>query len=295
VRTNSSNGLGAQPYVAEALRWLPADDSGDKAGSDIERAILPEQPLVASGMPGERPKIPLADDNSDMRDYVRHLLSARYDVRVVAGGDEALAVLRAETPPDLLLSDIMMPRMDGYALLRGVRADPALADLPVVFLFPRAGEEASVEGLEAGADDYLVKPFNARELTARIASNLEKAQLRRQRRQAEAEYRRLAAIAENSTDFIGISDTQLRPIYVNEAGRQLVGLDGIDRVRRTGVLQYFAPFRSMIPPRAWFPHGRSVRPAIAQTRRHRYSHSCVEPSLWLRCRFHKLRPGFETH
>jgi PAS domain S-box-containing protein len=144
--------------------------------------------------------------------------------------------------------------------LRVVRSDPALADLPVVFLSARAGEEASVEGLEAGVDDYLVKPFGARELTARVAGNLEKAQLRRQRRQAEAEYRRLAAIAENSTDFIGISDAQLRPIYVNEAGRQLVGLDSIDRIRQTDVLQYFAPEERARIAREVYPavveHGR---------------------------------------
>jgi PAS domain S-box-containing protein len=240
-RTTCSTAFGAQPYVAEALRWLPDGDAGDDAGFGVERSILPEAPLVASGSPGERARILLADDNADMRDYVRRLLSPRYDVRVVASGEEALTVLRAGPPPDLLLSDIMMPHMDGYALLRTVRSDPALADLPVVFLSARAGEEASVEGLEAGADDYLVKPFGARELTARVAGNLEKAQLRHQRRQAEAEYRRLAAIAENSTDFIGISDAQLRPIYVNEAGRQLVGLDSINRIRQPGALQYFAP------------------------------------------------------
>jgi PAS domain S-box-containing protein len=240
-RTIGSTALGAQPYVAEALRWLADGDSGNKTGFGIERAILPERPLVASGKPGERAKILLADDNADMRDYVRHLLSPRYDVRAVANGEEALAVLRAEAPPDLLVSDIMMPRMDGYQLLRAIRSDPALVDLPVVFLSARAGEEASVEGLEAGADDYLVKPFSARELDARIASNLEKAQLRRQRRQAETEYRRLAAIAENSTDFIGISDAELRPIYVNEAGRQLVGLDSIDFIGQNSALHYFAP------------------------------------------------------
>jgi signal transduction histidine kinase/CheY-like chemotaxis protein len=162
-RTIRSTALGAQPYVAEALRWLPGGNGGDDAvPPGIERPILPEPPPVASGSPGERARILLADDNADMRDYVRRLLSSRYDVRVVASGEEALAVLRAESPPDLLLSDIMMPHMDGYALLRTVRSDPALADLPVVFLSARAGEEASVEGLEAGADDYLVKPFGAR-------------------------------------------------------------------------------------------------------------------------------------
>jgi PAS domain S-box-containing protein len=261
-RTTRSTALSVQPYVAEALRWLPDADGGDDAGSGIERPILPEPFPVAPSAPGERARILLADDNADMRDYVRRLLNPRYDVRVVASGEEALRVLRAEPPPDLLLSDIMMPCMDGYALLRAIRSDPALADLPVVFLSARAGEEANVEGLEAGADDYLVKPFGARELTARVAGNLEKAQLRRQRRQAEAEYRRLAAIAENSTDFIGISDTKLCPIYINEAGRQLVGLDGLDRVCQTDALQYFAPEeRARI--------AREVYPAVLQQGRWR--------------------------
>jgi signal transduction histidine kinase len=97
----------------------------------------------------------------------------------VADGRAALAALRA-APADLLLSDVMMPQLDGFGLLRAIRADPALADLPVILLSARAGEEASAEGLETGANDYLVKPFSARDLAARVATNLELARLRRQ-------------------------------------------------------------------------------------------------------------------
>jgi len=95
-RTISSTALGGQPYVAEALRWLPDVGGGGDVGSGMERPILPEPPLLATGSPGERARILFADDNADMRDYVRRLLSPRYDVRVVATGEEALAVLRAE-------------------------------------------------------------------------------------------------------------------------------------------------------------------------------------------------------
>jgi signal transduction histidine kinase len=111
------------------------------------------------------------------------LLQPGYDVEAVQDGQQALKSAQARRP-DLILSDIMMPRMDGFGLLAGIRADPALRDLPVILLSARAGEEARVEGLDAGADDYLVKPFSARELLARVRSNLELARLREEARDA---------------------------------------------------------------------------------------------------------------
>jgi PAS domain S-box-containing protein len=177
-RTLASTALGAQPYVKEALRWLPDEGRSEEPG--IERPLLSEAlPAASVDQKSGRATILLADDNADMRDYVRHLLSARYDVRAVADGAQALAALEARLP-DLLLSDIMMPRMSGFELLRAVRSDARLARLPVILLSARAGEEASIEGLEAGADDYLIKPFSARELMARVAANLEMARVRRE-------------------------------------------------------------------------------------------------------------------
>ncbi len=82
--------------------------------------------------------------------------------------------------PDLILSDAMMPQLDGFGLLRAVRNDPRLREVPVILLSARAGEDAQVEGLNAGADDYLTKPFAARELVARVGANLEMARLRRE-------------------------------------------------------------------------------------------------------------------
>jgi PAS domain S-box-containing protein len=159
---------GAAPFVGEALRWSPP---------------------AAERAPGERgeARILLADDNSDMRDYVTRLLEEHWTVEVVADGEAALARARARAaPPDLILSDIMMPGLDGYQLLQALRADERTRGIPVIFLSARAGDEARIEGLSAGADDYLVKPFSARELLARVGTRLEIARLRSEAERAGA-------------------------------------------------------------------------------------------------------------
>ncbi len=158
----------AEAFLEEALRWLPASLFSD-LGLDAE--------LAKPAARDERPRVVLADDNADMRDYVRRLLADRYVVEVVVDGEEALAAIRAKRP-DLVLTDVMMPRLDGLGLLQTIRADPELRDLPVILLSARAGEE--VEGRTAGADDYLTKPFSARELVARIGAAVELARVRRQ-------------------------------------------------------------------------------------------------------------------
>ncbi len=170
-----ADGIAAASFVEEALRWLP-EHSGryDETTQDAPAGII-----VAD----QRRRILLADDNADMRDYVVRLLRTSYAVEAVEDGQAALAAARANRP-DLILSDIMMPRMDGFELLEAIRADESLRDLPVVLLSARAGEEARVEGLEAGADDYLVKPFSARELLARMRSNLQLARLRQEARES---------------------------------------------------------------------------------------------------------------
>src|SRR4029077_20747622 len=122
-------------------------------------------------------------DNVDMRRHIARLLRRSYEVLVVPDGEAALETALS-TPPDLVLSDVMMPRLDGFGLLKALRADERTRQLPVILLSARAGEEAAVEGLDAGADDYLVKPFSARELLARVRAHLG---LARQRRELERE------------------------------------------------------------------------------------------------------------
>ena len=171
---------GALAYIEEAGRWL--DDAA--AREDHATATLSAGDMTAPGTHSAAnehlARILVADDNSDMRDYLQRLLSARFSVIAVANGARALAYLEdhPEAPPDLIVADVMMPEMDGFGLLRAIRANPATTTLPVILLSARAGEEATVEGLEAGADDYLVKPFSGREVLSRIEARLEIARLR---------------------------------------------------------------------------------------------------------------------
>jgi PAS domain S-box-containing protein len=156
---------GAQSFLEEALRSLP-----DESGRPPAQSAASSAPSLAVGG-AARALVLLADDNSDMRDYVRRLLERQYDVVAASDGQQALDSI-AEHVPDLVLTDVMMPRLDGFGLLAAVRADPRTRSLPVIMLSARAGEEARIEGAEAGADDYLVKPFSARELLARVGSHL---------------------------------------------------------------------------------------------------------------------------
>jgi PAS domain S-box-containing protein len=162
---------GAEAFVQEALRWLPGESGSESSTLDAAEEI---DAFFAAQTGG---RVLLADDNADMRDYVRRLLHGRCEVRSVGDGSAALREMR-EHRPDLVLADVMMPEMDGFELLRQIRGDPTLRDIPVVLLSARAGEESRVEGLAAGANDYLVKPFAARELVARVGVNLELARVR---------------------------------------------------------------------------------------------------------------------
>lgn len=186
-------GMGAQSYLQEALRWLPDAPVADTV---LELPSTGEQENVQSAVeaPAPRARVVLADDNADMRDYLRRLLSSRYEVESVSDGAAALASIRSNTPA-LVIADVMMPRLDGFGLMRAIRNDAALRSLPVILLSARAGEEARVEGLQAGADDYVVKPFSAREFLVRISSRLEIARLREMAAQSE-QLLRLEAQAE---------------------------------------------------------------------------------------------------
>ncbi|MGC2477608.1 MAG: response regulator, partial [Candidatus Sulfotelmatobacter sp.] len=119
----------------------------------------------------------MADDNSAMREDVCRLLTGRYRVHAVSNGMDALHAVR-ELNPDLVLTDIIMPKLDGFGVLKALRSEPATRSKPVILFSDRAGEALLVEGLEAGADDYLVKPFTARELMARVGAHLRSARVR---------------------------------------------------------------------------------------------------------------------
>ncbi|WP_193044784.1 SpoIIE family protein phosphatase [Mycolicibacterium baixiangningiae] len=157
----------ADPYVQEALRWLPSD-SDTAVDTGVTGAVA-----AAAGA-----RVLIADDNADMRAYLTGLLrGAGYEVTAVRDGRQALESVRADLP-DLVVSDVMMPGLDGLGLVTALRTEPRTAALPVLLLSARAGQESSIEGLQAGADDYLVKPFAAAELLARVRANVALARLR---------------------------------------------------------------------------------------------------------------------
>ncbi|MGH2415123.1 MAG: response regulator, partial [Microcystaceae cyanobacterium] len=221
VRTLEPTTLRAAPYVEEALRWLPEEGNSEFGIRNSE--------LIASPSPPSLPRILLADDNADMRDYVKRLLSQCYEVEVVADGRAALAAVR-QRPPDLLLTDVMMPGLDGFALLQELRAEPTTRELPIILLSARAGEEYRIEALKAGADDYLIKPFSARELLAHIEGNLKMAQLRQAATRQEAALRAEAEVArqqtinilESITDGFVAFDRRWCYTYVNQQAARLV-------------------------------------------------------------------------
>lgn len=165
-------GADVSAYVHEALQWSPAtlaEASTQTATGDARTHANVKLP-----------KVLLADDNADMRAYISGILADAYLVAAVADGQAALEQVHTFRP-DLVLADVMMPRLSGNGLLRALRDDERTRQLPVIFLSARAGEDAAIEGLDAGADDYLSKPFSARELRARVRTHIALSCVRRER------------------------------------------------------------------------------------------------------------------
>ena len=264
ICTLPSTATGATPYIEEALRWLPVASSSvisDTVASPQDAALsseLSSEPIIqnstlssnAAHLRGssqrasatqnsklktqnfQSARLLLADDNADMRDYLKRLLSQQYTVETVADGVAALAAIRQQMP-DLLLTDVMMPGLDGFGLLQSLRADPITQDLPIILLSARAGEEARIEGLEAGADDYLTKPFSARELLARVEATLKLAQLRREamqqeqalRLEAETAKQQVETILSSINDGFYVLDRNWRFTYVNDRLCEMIAME----------------------------------------------------------------------
>jgi PAS domain S-box-containing protein len=207
-------------YVAEALSWL-GDGSAGKL-TDFQDDLI-EAPRSTTSNTSAR--ILLAEDNRDMRDYVRRLLGGRYEVITAQNGKVALEYAR-KSPPDLVLTDIMMPEMDGFQLLAALRELPETSTTPVILLSARAGEESRVEGVERGADDYLVKPFSARELLARIDTHLALAGLRKKALQTvRASEEELRILNQVGATLASELDRKRLVQTITDAGRELSGAE----------------------------------------------------------------------
>ena len=226
----------ASQFLLEAMRWLP----GDQAGSEGAVGALASGAGLRKAAPA---RVLLADDNADMREYLQRLLRPGYEVTTVTDGKAALEAARLD-PPDILLSDVMMPRLDGLQLVAALRADPRTAEVPVLLLSARAGQEAAIEGLEAGADDYLVKPFSAAELLARVRANVELARLRSH----HARWR--AALLDSLHEAFFVLDEDGAVVEINAAFTDIMGF-GPEELP-------FAPVRPWWPDEKDDPEGHQM-------------------------------------
>ncbi|HLJ76189.1 MAG TPA: ATP-binding protein [Acidobacteriaceae bacterium] len=230
-RAPASAALASESWAEEVLRWTPDESSADSEQPAL--SWVPPQPATPATA---RAAVLVADDNADMREYVCRLLRPEYEVTAVSNGIAAMEAAR-KVRPALILTDIMMPGLDGFGVLQAIRSDPALRSTPVILLSARAGEESRLEGLQAGSDDYLVKPFTARELLARVATHIRMANLRleaaereaRLHAEAETERRRFREILEYSPAAVGLlSGPDHRWSFVNDFYVRVTGRRGAE-------------------------------------------------------------------
>lgn len=250
-RAMSSTAVAAEVYVGEAERWLPNNDaaSGNQRSSSSVPAAMPSP---ARGPDDQRELIVVVDDNADMRDYLRSLLEGEYRVVAVENGERAVAVTR-QLRPALLLTDVMMPGLDGFGVLQAIRSVPAVSDTPIILLSARAGEESRIEGLQAGADDYLVKPFTARELTARVATHVKISRLRRETERARRLY---DTILSNTPDLAYVFDRNHNFIYANNALLAMWGRTLEDSIGKSCLELGYEPWHAAM-------HDREIDEVIA--------------------------------
>ncbi|HEY8895953.1 MAG TPA: ATP-binding protein, partial [Niastella sp.] len=205
VQTEEEESLTTSMFVEEAGTLLVKENTAEVRSGEEKQ----ELPLVL-----------VADDNADMREHIQAILSNRFNVVTAINGREALQKIQ-ELKPTLVLSDIMMPVMDGIELLKEVKENKATAHIPVILLTARAGEESRIVGWETGADDYLTKPFSAKELISRIASQIRTQQIRTEAlvdmaeqkkyaKQLEDMNRELAKMNEELTSFAYVSSHDLQ-------------------------------------------------------------------------------------
>ena len=206
-------GITTATYLDEVKSW----SAETNVVVQVQQMPPPQLPL---------PQILLVDDNPDLCNYIQRLLSQKYQIKSVNSGLAALESIR-EQKPDLVITDVIMPELNGLELLQILRHDPDTQRIPIILLSARAEENARIEGLEAKADDYLIKPFSARELLARVQSILEMTQLRQEATIREQELintkARVTDILESITDGFLSLDHQWRLTYVNGASERLSG------------------------------------------------------------------------
>ncbi|GHA63194.1 hypothetical protein GCM10007389_14550 [Pontibacter akesuensis] len=249
------------------LGEISAAESKSEAPSETEPRWAYE---AAEGK--KRPLVLLVDDNQDMLHYLSRILEQEYQVQTCVNGATAWDKILKESPA-LVISDVMMPEMDGFQLLEQIRKDERTRLLPVMLLSARAGEEARAEGMEQGADDYLVKPFNARELKARVKANLELARLRSQ----------LTAVVTSMAEGFAVLDHRLRFTFANARALHILGKEAAavngKPLEEVVAANVFRALKSRI--------ALSQKDELTRT----FEYQLPEKGRWLEVRMHPLAEG----
>jgi CheY-like chemotaxis protein len=288
ARTAVCSAIRADSYVDEAVRWLPEQAAEgsiqrDRAGSISFDNMVPEawERIRAGEL------IVIADDNADMRDYLRRLLWERYRVHAVSNGEDAVRAVR-DLNADLILTDVMMPGLDGFGVLRALWSNPETQSKPVILLSARAGEESRVEGLQAGAGDYLVKPFASRELLARVSAHLKMARVRAEAAEVERSLRAEAKLERGRlresftlapAAMAVLSGPEHRFTFVNSAYIKMAGRENMDQLLGQTLREVFPELKAQGSTTFWIRFTEpvnhlspsNVKPcstAMAETKQH---------------------------
>ncbi|WP_232341740.1 SpoIIE family protein phosphatase [Mycobacterium kansasii] len=204
---------GSNPYVEEASQWLGSSTLPTDVSRDPGRGV-----------------VLIVDDNADMRAYLDRVLSPHWQTILVADGEAALNATR-RLHPDVIVTDVMMPSLDGFEFVAAIREDPVLAATPVIMLSARAGAEAVSEGLAGGADDYLPKPFRSQELVERVKSRLAAVDRERRRQGLAVDLAELDAALQARDSVAGILAAMLDSRFGSDAAAVGIGIVDGDYAR----------------------------------------------------------------
>ena len=224
VQPTETFGEYGKAVVRDAMRWTVDNetDSSSERGGDSQGAA---QSRLSEGIMFEKSDVlMLVDNNLDMREYLRRVFAPYCTIVEAYNGAEALRMATLN-PPNLILTDVMMPKMSGLELLAEMRKDPSTRLIPMVLISAMTGDEARVDGLMMGAEDYLEKPFKPKELIARVHLHMQvgkkRAKLERNFAEREAE---LALLSDYCPSAIMRADSSGQVLYANDAWRDMAGM-----------------------------------------------------------------------
>ncbi len=259
----------AGPILEEAVHWVNETDRNLTENTQSQSDAVERLSSTSGPLQDTRSRILIVDDNVDMRRYLTLLMADQYSIECAPDGQAALNAAKT-FQPDLIVSDVMMPHLDGFGMVKLLRQDAETREIPIILVSALPAEESRIQGIEAGADDYLIKPFSARELLARVQSHLERAKKNREIAEAleesEKRYRLLFEGMLDSVTFCRIIKDETGKaidwviIDANPAFRKLVGFQNLEGKRASEIF----PELQKTNPEFLLAYGRVASTGVAQ-------------------------------